>query len=413
MHSSPYRKAVRAEQVAFETFCAASDLPPESSTAVVLYLTMQMSKGQSGQRVRSRLGHLDAFRRSAGRSPWSADPVVLDLMAGVYRRARLPTPSVPDPLFLENVRSLIDVIDRPTAAQVRDKALLVVRHSSGLDVQQLHELGWANVRIKPSTVLIDLKLARGVSRVLTLPSTGDAACPVDALRDLHRIQVDPLGPLFGRLHVVHLRRILHGRRSPPSGGGPVGDRAREELAGAIQDVMRPRPRQLRNRALLLLTFSAYLRSGEVCSLRRDDLNLQDEGLVVSVPGRQGRILGFRPHSDRRYCPVQAWRAWSEVPAVTTILQPAFPELLGQTPQKGAVGPDALSRLLAKAVREAGLSGRYNFDSLRIGAIRSAFRSGAPLHVVAREAGLRDMATIVRHMQRQELLTSNVAAELGL
>lgn len=406
-HSPAYRRSAEREQAAFESLCADLNLRPDAS-AVVLYLLLQMSRGQSGLRIRARLRHLDVVRRSAGQSAWSDDKLVLDAMAGVYRKARLPLPSAPDPLYLEDMRALVDMMDRPTVTQLRDRALLLVGGAGRLDAQQLQSLQWTDVRIKRGAVLIEV--TRPVERVIVLPATSDELCPVAALSELHRTQGTPHGAVFGGIHVVHVRRVMH---PIPASGRWGSGASRNRLGTVIREVMQPRRRQLRNRALMLLSFSTYLRSGEVRGLRHCDVRPQSGGLLIAVRGRHPRTLGVRPLADPRYCPVQAWRTWAEARGPVAPSQPAFPELLGQTPQKRRIGDDALNRLLHKAVQEAELSGRYAFESIRVGAIRTALRSGAPVHVVAREAGVRDIERILRHLRSEQLLTANVAGELGL
>src|SRR5690348_12532427 len=86
----------------------------------------------------------------------------------------------------------------------------------------------------------------------------------------------------------------------------------------------PRPREIRDRALLTLSFSACLKAGELRDLRLDHVKRTDEGLLLSVPGRL-ELTAVPYAREEGRCPVRAWDAWARLlrSQAATLDVPAF------------------------------------------------------------------------------------------
>lgn len=405
--------AVR-EQVRFDAFCTERDLV-SSREAIILYLTHHMIRGGHAANLRYRLGLLDVMARARGRPPWSTDPELRLFVRGLFTVAPPPSKAAADPVYVETVQALIDAIDIPTYPQIRQAALICLAHYSRLRACELHTLQWQDVRIRATEIRLRLQPHRGTQTLeVTVPVTGGATCPAAALLRLHSRQGRAVGPVFDRAFTSISRTLAPlgytdgWTRRPPL--------SEQRLLSEYERIMQPTARQVRDAAIVLLSCAANLATGEVMALHRSDVRTTSRGLLLDVAGRRNPV-GVARTPDPTYCPVSAWERWDGVRAQTTTGQAhaaAFLQIEGEHRIiRRTMTRPALNGMVHRAATAAGLNDAIDFGSLRLGAIRTATRSGTPVHVIAARAGLRALDSVERHRKREELLTNNVATRLGL
>lgn len=172
---------------------------------------------------------------------------------------------------------------------------------------------------------------------------------------------------------------------------------------------------MRDRALILLGFSAALRRSELVALDYTDLAFVHEGLVLTVrhsktdQDGQGRKIGV-PYGRTSACPVKALRAWIEHAQIDS------GAVFRSVRKSGIVG----SRLSAQAVAEIvkarvqaiGLqANEFSGHSLRAGLVTSAAQAGIAMHKIMAQTGHRSTAIVALYIRDAEIFTNNAGSVL--
>ncbi|QSR33387.1 hypothetical protein CFI00_0135 [Nocardioides sp. S5] len=389
-----------AEASAYAAFRSRFDLG-DIAEALTLYLTTLLDEGLPTRAIWERLHLLDLDRRLRGLAPWHRQPDVQTFLRGLFSdRPVGDRHSHYDPLYLELVHAMVDACRVSTPDQRRALAASIVQGRLGLSAAAMARLRWRDVQIGTHQVQIRLatKVGRGAAVAQTHSldaSFGDTRCPVAAIRSLRSLGGGEF--VFGAngrsIDVNRLGRLLK------SGG---------------QDASAPAQR--RDPALLLIGYAAGLRTGEALHLRQRDVDTQDRGLVVSVPGR--RRLTYLPSAAApAYDPATAWSTWLQQLETGGLRHPdglAFHATNFSVIFEKGLAEVGLNRLVHQRAEEAGLTGRFAWTSLRTGMIRTAVRDGVRSHVIASHADLVSLGSVQRHERRETLLSDrNVAGKLGL
>ena len=414
------------EHAAYEDFCGHHDGTP-SAQAVTLYLTSLWDSGQvHGRGLRYRLHLLDLHARFAGEAVPSHDQDLRRYLRGLHREASLALPERGvDPLHVELLHAVLDVLARPQRRQVRDAALLLLANSTGLPTQVLSELRWDQVRFMRDSVQITLPpMARRGPRThsqLTVAATSAPCCARQALlrwRQEAGPAQQPVFSLNGRsCDVGEIRPVLALLRGAPSRAGNRQPRlAGKRLDGAVAQLLAPRPRAVRDRALLLLAVTAALGTDEARRLLQGDVVSTAQGLRLRLPGRAELWTAVPASRHGAPCPAAAWRAWQRVlraRGLASPRRPAFMQITGLVVKPEPLHQQGLNLIMHQDCAAAGLSGEWSFTSLRSGFIRTALRAGAPEHIVGRQAGLRALKSVSTHANREQVIRQNAAGQVGL
>ena len=181
----------------------------------------------------------------------------------------------------------------------------------------------------------------------------------------------------------------------------------EQLAQIVAALPKSR-RGLRDKAILLLGFSAALRREELCSLRVADVAFAPRGVVVTLPRSKTNQEGALEQKAVTYakkktlCPVLALKAWLEREGLKK--GPIFRELplngeLGETPLTGR----SLSRIVKRSVALVGLDeAKYSGHSLRAGFATAAAAAGFSEAEIMRQTGHRSPLMARRYIRDAEL-----------
>lgn len=185
---------------------------------------------------------------------------------------------------------------------------------------------------------------------------------------------------------------------------------------AILDRMTERPKDIRDRALLLLGFATAMRRSELVALEVEDIERVERGLLVNVrrsktdqDGR-GRQIAV-PFGRTRHCPVKAlddWLAFSHL---------SFGPVFRRINRHGQVLPDtitgeAISLILKSRLNDAGYEAvGFSGHSMRSGFVTSAAHARAATYKIRETTGHRSETSLVRYIRRADLFEDAAAALL--
>jgi integrase len=170
---------------------------------------------------------------------------------------------------------------------------------------------------------------------------------------------------------------------------------------------------MRDRALLLVTFFGALRRSEVVALRREDIRVVENGLVVRIghsktdqEGR-GQVVGVRKQANARVCPVVAWREWCDAfPSSQT--SSAF-VALDRRCHGESLRAQAVERILRSMCRQAGFEGMFTPHSLRAGFATSAAAAGIADRAIAKQTRHKSTSMLHRYVREARLFVDDVGA----
>jgi integrase len=175
--------------------------------------------------------------------------------------------------------------------------------------------------------------------------------------------------------------------------------------------------------LILLGWAAALRRVDLTVLRWKHLTDVDQGIILFLPYSKtdrvghGREIGIPYGTNTWSCPVTAVQEWRDYVAAQVddlADHPVFVPL----GRSGAImdrpiSTAAISAILERRARLAGLEGRYGGRSLRSGLITSASEAGASLEEIQSISGHRDLASLARYIDRSDPFRRNAARTAGL
>lgn len=170
----------------------------------------------------------------------------------------------------------------------------------------------------------------------------------------------------------------------------------------------------RDRALLLVGFCAALRRSELVSLRVQDLDFTDQGIILTLARSktdqmgQGRKIGI-PFGRGRVCPVKSVIDWLSHTGATQ------GPLFRAVSKGGAIGQEALSdRSVATIIKKYAAMAdlppeKYSGHSLRSGLVTSAAQHGISSWKIRAQTGHQSDAMLSRYIRDADLFTNNAAA----
>lgn len=208
-----------------------------------------------------------------------------------------------------------------------------------------------------------------------------------------------------------LRGIRRARGVAPRQVAPLD---REALL-ALLALLGTAPRDVRDRALLLVGFAAALRRAELVALTTADAAFGPQGLTLTIRRSktdqegQGRQIGIPP-AQGPVCPVRALRNWLAMAAgLTAAAEPPIPApLFRPIDRHGRLAPQALTgHAVAVIVKQraaaAGLDPTvFSGHSLRAGFCTAAARHGAQAWRIQQISGHKTHASLERYIRAGQL-----------
>jgi site-specific recombinase XerD len=168
------------------------------------------------------------------------------------------------------------------------------------------------------------------------------------------------------------------------------------------------PRDVRDRAIILLGFWTACRRSELVALDRADVRVEPAAVRVLLRRSKtdqegaGRWVAAPAAGDASLCPVAAVRAWDAYlrrrgveggPLFVALSFAGFKE-----PLSGAVVADAVKRAVERAGLDAAAFGGH---SLRSGFVTTAGQTGVPLAKIAQKTGHRRLDTLRAYLHDVE------------
>jgi integrase len=187
---------------------------------------------------------------------------------------------------------------------------------------------------------------------------------------------------------------------------------KEELF-AILDPLDDSTKDVRDRALLLLSFAGGFRRSEVVGLDVADIEHVRQGLIITLRHSKtdqegaGRKIGI-PHGRTRHCPVATLTAWLDRAGIT---QGA---LFCPVTRYGHLQPvrlsgDAISKVIRERLAAVGINPEgYSGHSLRAGFATSAAQAGVSTLKIRAQTGHASDAMLARYVRDGELFVGNAA-----
>jgi site-specific recombinase XerD len=162
----------------FSAFCESMSRSalPASSDTLGLYLTHVLTQGKTVKTARRRICAVKHYHRQAGYpSPYSDE--VKHLLFGA-RRQRLEQPRQKEPLQIEHLRGIADILmTRDTPAAARDLAILVLGFVSALRRSNIVALNLEDVDFTEQGVVLTIRREKqdqeGIGRYVALPKGSD------------------------------------------------------------------------------------------------------------------------------------------------------------------------------------------------------------------------------------------------
>lgn len=190
---------------------------------------------------------------------------------------------------------------------------------------------------------------------------------------------------------------------------------RDELTHVL-DATGDRPKELRDRALLLIGFAGALRRSELVGLDLDDIEHVRQGMILHIQHSKsdqearGQKIGI-PFARGRWCPVAALDAWLAISGINEgpIFRPV--DRHGRV-HDGRLSGEAVGDIVRRRVRAAGLdTSGYSGHSLRAGLATSASQIGVPTGKIRAQTRHASDAMLARYVRDGALFSQNAAGAL--
>jgi len=183
---------------------------------------------------------------------------------------------------------------------------------------------------------------------------------------------------------------------------------------AVLERMGDRPKDIRDKALLLLGFAGGFRRSELIGLDVEDIEFVRQGMIVTLRRSKtdqegaGRRIGV-PFGRTRWCPVKALEAWLQAAGITDGALFLVLDRHSQMKAKRLSG-EAVSIILKERLRQAALDpAHYSGHSLRAGFATSAAMAGASILKIREQTGHATDAMLARYIREGDIFTDNASS----
>jgi integrase len=188
---------------------------------------------------------------------------------------------------------------------------------------------------------------------------------------------------------------------------------REDLFQMLE-CMGDRPKDMRDKAVLLLGFAGAFRRSELVGLDVADVDRVRQGIVITLRRSKtdqtgaGRKIGI-PFGRTRWCPVKHLTDWLDHAGIES--GPIFRVINrhGHVANQRLSG-EAVSIIVKERAKAAGFDpGAYSGHSLRAGLATSAVIAGVSTLSIRRTTGHASDAMLARYVRIGDIFTDNAAA----
>lgn len=176
---------------------------------------------------------------------------------------------------------------------------------------------------------------------------------------------------------------------------------------AVLSKLGNRPKDIRDRALLLLGFTTAMRRSELANLDFADLEFVTKGLLVHLRHSktdqegQGRMIAV-PFGRTRHCAVQAIQAWISLADIHEGALFLGIDKHGNISNQRISG-ETVSTVVKSSLAEAGYDpAHYSGHSLRAGFATSAAQAGASSYKIRQTTGHKSETSLNRYIRDTDL-----------
>lgn len=227
---------------------------------------------------------------------------------------------------------------------------------------------------------------------------------------------------FGKSNPVADPRVRRVWRGILRDKGQAVNRKSPALTADLKRILGNLPAGLagiRDRALILFGFAGAMRRSEIANLNLGDLQLTEEGFVVSIrrgktdqTGR-GRKIGIPYGQNPETCPVKAMRQWLSAAAITR--GPLFRKVNRHGQLEGSrLSDKSVALIVKRAAKAAGLTPTdFSGHSLRAGLATSAAMAGADERSIQNQTGHASLKVLRTYIRDGSLFRNNAARKAGL
>jgi integrase len=186
----------------------------------------------------------------------------------------------------------------------------------------------------------------------------------------------------------------------------------KDILAALVAPLGDRPKDLRDRALVLIGFAGAFRRSELVSLRVEDVEQQERGLLVRVPRSKtdqegkGQLKAIFYAREKALCPVRALQEWLQASGIDEGY--IFQSLTkgGNTTGRPLDGGD-VARIIHRLQKQAGLEAfDFSGHSLRAGFVTEATRNQKSDRAIARQTGHKTRKMIDVYSREEEIFNDN-------
>jgi integrase len=295
-------------------------------------------------------------------------------------------------------------LPEPVAGYVRDSLAENTRRAYLSDLRQFEAWGGP---LPASAEMVAAYLAAGADTL----AVASLVRHVASISKAHRAQ-GLCNPTRSELVRATMRGIKRTRGCGQREAKPL---LRDDLL-LVLDAVGEGPKDIRDRALLLVGFAGALRRSELVGLDVGDIEHVRQGIVLTLrrskvdQDGKGRKIGI-PYGRTRWCPVDALDAWLAASDVDdgAIFRPVNRH--GRVHNVRLSG-EAVSIVVRERVVAAGLDQRgYSGHSLRAGFATSAAQAGVQAWRIKAQTRHASDAMLARYIRQGELFTDNAAGAL--
>lgn len=185
---------------------------------------------------------------------------------------------------------------------------------------------------------------------------------------------------------------------------------------AMLDGLGDRPKDIRDRAMLLLGFATAMRRSELVALDAEDIEPTSGGLVVLLrrsktdQEAQGRQIAV-PYGRTRHCPVSALSEWLTFAGIER-----GPIFLGVDKhghvQRRRISGEAVNHVVKSRLTAAGYDPvPFSAHSVRAGLVTAAAMAGASSHKIREVTGHRSETSLARYIRQVDLFDDPAVSRL--
>lgn len=269
-----------------------------------------------------------------------------------------------------------------------------------------HYINWGgNIPACPEDVALYLSSYAGILSIATLRRR------LASLSKVHNMEGHD-NPVSSELVKMTMRGVSRKHGKPQRQVTPI---LKEDLIVMLSHA----PENLkghRDKALLLLGFCAALRRSELCSIKFEDLEFNNQGFILTLPRSktdqtgQGRQIGI-PCGRGRICPVKVVNNWIEKSGIES------GSLFVSIRKSGAMTGEQLSdRSIADIIKHYAVKAdldekKYSGHSLRSGLATSAAQHGVSSWKIRQQTGHKSDTMLARYIRDGDLFTDNAVSSI--